>query len=87
MVTIVIFLRFVTDIRGNIHVNPVALIRFCSVHDTDDPDELGLNVPQSETLFHDKLPRRRRYGDINGDRFHTGERSPRQFDFHPGGII
>jgi hypothetical protein len=52
----------------------------CSIYDTDNPDELGLNVPQSEALFHDERPTGRRYCDVDRDRFDAGERSPRDFD-------
>jgi len=42
---IVIFLGFVFEVRRNIHVNQVALIGLCAIYDTDDPDELSLDVP------------------------------------------
>jgi hypothetical protein len=79
---IVIFLGFVTEVRWNIHVDQVALVGLCSIHDTDDPDELSLDVPQSEALFHDELPTWRRYRDVNRDRFDAGERGPRDFDVY-----
>jgi hypothetical protein len=79
---IVIFLGFVAEVRQNIHVNQVALVCLCSIHDTDYPNELSLDVPQSEALFHDKLPTWRRYCDINGNRFDAGERCSRNFDLY-----
>ena len=84
---IVIFLGFVTEVRWNIHVDQVALVGLCSIYDTDDPDELSLDVPQSEALVHDELPTWRRYRNVNRDRFNAGERCPRDFDVYRGGNV
>jgi hypothetical protein len=52
---ILILLRFIADIRWDINVNQVILIGFSSVRTVNDPNELGLDVSESETLFYDEL--------------------------------
>jgi hypothetical protein len=84
---IIIFLGFVTKVRRNVHVNQVALVGLSSIHDTDNPDELSLDVPQSEALFHDKLPTWRRHCDVDRNRFDASERCSRDFDLYSGGIV
>jgi hypothetical protein len=84
---IVVFLGFVTEVRRNIHVNQIALVGLCSIHDADDPDELSLDVPQSEALFHDKLPAWRWYCDVDRNGFDAGECCSRDFNLYSGGIV
>jgi len=85
--SVFVFLRFVADVGRNVHVNRLALVGFRSVRDTDDPDKLGFDVPQSEALVHNQLPTWRRDRDVNGDRFDACERRSRYFDFHAGGVV
>ena len=87
MTVVILLLGFVANVRWNVHVDRVALLGFHPVRDTDDPDELGLDVPQSEALVHDQLATRRRHRDVNGDRFDACECRPRDFDLHPGGVV
>jgi len=85
--SVFILLGFVADVRWNVHVDRVDLVAFRPVRDTDDADELGLDVPQSEALVHDQLATRGRHRDVNGDRFDACECRSRNFDFYPGGIV
>ena len=85
MTVFIILLRFVADVRRDVHVDLVGGFR--PVRDTDDADELGLDVPQSEALVHDQRATRGRHRDVDRDRLDACERRPRDFDFHPGGIV
>ncbi|SRR5216684_2881591 len=85
--TIIIILGFAAEVGQNIHINQVALVGLCSIHDMDDPDEFRLDVPQSEALFHDKLPAWRRYRDVDRDRFDAGKCCSRDFDLYRRGIV
>ena len=90
MTVFVIPLGFVPDVRRDVHVDRIgaALVgSFRPVRDTDDADELGLDVPQSEALVHHQRATWGRHRDVNGDRFDACERRSRDFDFHPGGVV
>lgn len=84
---IAIFLGFVAKVRRNVHISQAALVGVCSIYDTDDPDEFGFDVPQSEALFHDKLPTRRWYSNVDRNWFDAGEHCPWDFDLYSGGIV
>jgi len=85
--TIIIFLGFVAKVSLNIHISQAALVGLCSIHDTDDPDEFSFDVPQSDALFHDKLPAWRWYSHVDRNWFDTGEHCPRDFDLYSGRIV
>jgi hypothetical protein len=85
--TIVIFLGFIVKVGRNIHISQAALVGLCSIYDTDDPDEFSFDIPQSEALFHDKLPAWRWYSNVDRNWFDAGECCPRDFDVYSGGIV
>jgi hypothetical protein len=88
--TILIFLRLVVaNVRRDVYIDRLALVggHLRSVRDADDPDELRLDIPQSEALVHDQLPARGWHRDVNGHRLDACERRPWDFDLHAGGVV
>jgi hypothetical protein len=84
---ILVLLRFIADIRWDINVNRVILIGFSSVRNANDPNELGLDVPESEALFYDELATWRRYRHVDGNRLDAGERRSGDFDLYSRGVV
>ena len=84
---LLILLRIIADIRWDINVNRVVLIGFSSIRNANDPDELGLDVPESETLFYDELATWRWYRHVDGNRFDAGERRSGDLDLYSRRIV
>ena len=84
---ILVLLRFIANIRWDINVNRVILIGFSSVRNANDPNELSLDVPESETLFYNELAMWRWYHHVDGNRFDAGERCSGDFDLYSRGVV